>query len=142
MGGINTGRWIVGGLIAGVIIAVVDVILNGMMFNQAWIDANAALNLPPMTAGAVVTFIAIDFVIGLTAVWIYVAARPRFGANARTAIHAGLLAWLLTILLPNAFLLVSGYLPSGIVWADILVGLVSITVGTVAGAYFYQEDNG
>jgi hypothetical protein len=60
MGGINTGRWIVGGLIAGVIIAAIDVILNGMMFNQAWIDANAALNLPPMTAGAVVTFIAID----------------------------------------------------------------------------------
>lgn len=140
MAGINVGRWFIGGLVAGLVIAVVDVILNGMILNQAWIDANTALNRPPMSTGAVVTFIVIDFVIGLAALWIYVGIRPRFGASATTAAYAGIATWLLTILLPNVFFIVSGYLPSGIVWADIVVGLVSIAIGTIAGAYFYQEE--
>ena len=140
MAGINTGRWFISGIIAGVILAVVDVVLNGMILGQQWNDAMTKLNLPAMSGGSVVVFIIIDLVVGLAALWIYVGIRPRYGANYTTAIYAGLAAWLLTILLPSVFYLASGLFSAGLVWTGIIVGLVAYVVATVVGAYFYQEE--
>lgn len=140
MAGINTGRWFISGIIAGIIIAVVDFVLNGMFLMQQWNDAMAALSLPPASGGAIVSFIIIDLVIGLAALWIYVGIRPRYGANYTTAIYAGLATWLLVILLPHLTIQISGVLPAGLTWTVIIVGLVQYVVATVVGAYFYQEE--
>jgi hypothetical protein len=140
MAGINTGRWFVSGIIAGVILAVVDFVLNGMVLGAQWTDAMTKLNLPAMSGGSVVVFVIIDLIVGLAALWIYVGIRPRYGANHTTAIYAGLAAWLLTILLPSVFYLAAGLFPAGLVWTGLVVGLVAYVVATVVGAYFYQEE--
>lgn len=141
MAGINTGRWFISGIIAGVIIAVVDFVLNVMILAQRWNDAMTALNLPPpMSGSSAVFFIIIDLIIGLAALWIYVGIRPRFGATATTAVYAGIATWLLSVLLPNILLMALGLFPSGLLWIGIVVGLVQYVVATVVGAYFYQEE--
>ena len=55
MGNINTGRWVVGGLVAGVIIFIVDYVLNGVILADQWAQAMTAMNLPVAsgTAGQV-----------------------------------------------------------------------------------------
>lgn len=140
MAGINTGRWFISGIIVGVIIAVVDFVLNGMILAQRWNDAMTALSLPPMSGSSAVFFIIIDLIIGLAALWIYVGIRPRFGATATTAVYAGIATWLLSILLPSIFLMALGLFPSGLLWIAIVVGLVQYVIATVVGAYFYQEE--
>ena len=140
MAGINTGRWFMSGIIAGIIIAVVDFVLNGMILSQQWNDAMTALNLPAIGGGSVVVFVIIDLIIGLAALWIYVGIRPRFGATATTAVYAGIATWLLSILLPSIISMATGVLPSGLLWIVIIVGIVQYVVATVVGAYFYQEE--
>ena len=142
MGGINVGRWIIGGVVAGIVFVVVDFILNGMILAPQWEAAMVALGLPPMAAdaGAIVFFVVFDIVAGLAAVWIYAGIRPRFGAGAMTAAYAGLVTWLLLILLPNGFIMSTGLLPANLLTIVIVVGIFQIVAGTVAGAYFYQEE--
>jgi hypothetical protein len=142
MGGINIGRWFIGGVVAGIVFVVVDFVLNGMILAARWAEAMTALGLPPMGegAGTIVFFIVIDLIAGLAAIWIYAGIRPRFGAGAMTAVYAGVVTWVLLVLLPNSFVMSSGLLPANLLTIVIVVGVFQIVAGTVAGAYFYRED--
>jgi hypothetical protein len=142
MGNINVGRWILGGVVAAVVLFIVDFVLHGMVLMQQWADAMAALQMPPMgeSAGEIVSFAIFNLIIGLTAVWIYVGIRPRFGPGVQTAIYAGLATWILGYFMPNAFLLVSGMFPASLLWTTIIVALIQVPLATVAGAYLYKEE--
>ena len=142
MGNINIGRLILGGVVAGIILFVVDFILNGVILAQQWNDAMTALGKPAMTenASTIVVAIILNLVVGLTALWIYTGIRPRYGASVQTAVYAGLAVWVLGYLVTNIFLLAFGLLPAGVLWAGIIVGVIEVPVATVAGAYLYKEE--
>ena len=142
MGTINVGRLILGGVVAGVILFIVDYIVNGVILAQQWTDAMAALGKPAMTedVGSIVLFAALSLVTGLTALWIYAGIRPRFGAGVTTAIYAGLAVWVIGYLVTNLFLLTVGLLPASVLWTGIIVGVIQLPVATVAGAYLYKEE--
>jgi len=142
MGNINVGRWIIGGVVAAIVLFIVDFVLNGLILGQQWRDAMAALQRPPMgeSVGQIVIFAVFSLVTGLTALWIYVGIRPRFGAGVTTAVYAGLATWVLGNLVPNAFALTSGLYPASLLWTIIIVGVIQVPVATVAGAYLYQEE--
>ena len=142
MGKINVGRWIIGGVVAGVILFIVDFVLNGMILRQQWTDAMTALGKPAMSesAGQIIGFLILNLLVGLTALWIYAGIRPRFGAGVTTAVYAGLATWLLAYAVPNVFTLMVGLLPAGLLWTVVIVGLVQVPVATVAGAYLYKEE--
>ena len=99
MGNINVGRWVGGGVVAAVILFVVDFVLNGMILANQWAAAMTALGKPAMgeSAGEIVVFVIYDLVLGLAALWIYVGIRPRFGAGVTTAVYAGLATWVLGV---------------------------------------------
>ncbi len=141
MGNINTLRWVVGGAVAGGIIFVVNFVLNGVILADQWDQAMSAMGLPAMadSAGQIIAFLVFDLVIGLSAMWIYVGIRPRFGAGVTTAVNAGLVTWLLAFALPNAFMLTVGLFPAALLWTTAFVGIVQVVVATIAGAYVYQE---
>lgn len=143
MGGINTGRWFISGIVAGVIIAAVDFVVSGMILAPRWEEVMSGLGLPPMAAGAGTTilFVGIDLVVGLAALWIYVGIRPRFGPGVMTAAYAGLVTWLLFIVLPDVFMMSVGVFPAGLLTIVIVVGVVQVVVATVVGAYIYKEDS-
>jgi hypothetical protein len=142
MNKINVGRWIVGGVVAGIVIFVVDWVLNGIILMDQWNQAMSDLGKPPMgqTAGEIIAFVIFDLLMGLAAVWVYVGIRPRFGAGPTTAVYAGLTAWVLVSALPGLFMLSVGVFPATLVWTTTVVGVVQLVVATVIGAYFYQEE--
>ena len=142
MGNINVGRWIIGGVVAAIILFVVDFVVNGVILMQQWIDAMAALQQPAMggTVGEIVIFAILNLIVGLTAVWIYVGIRPRFGPGAKTAVYAGLATWLIGYLVPNAFYLATGLFPAHLLWTLIIIALIQVPAATVAGAWLYQEE--
>src|SRR6058998_130708 len=86
MGKINWGRVVLGGLLAGVVLNIVDWLTWGVWLKP---DLEAAMQALGKPAGAMNS--AIPLGIGL--LWVYAAIRPRFGAGPKTAVIAGLAVW-------------------------------------------------
>ena len=139
MGKINLGRVILGGIVGGIIIDIVEYVLNGVVLADRWNVINAARNLPPFTTNAIIVFNIIGLVTGIAAVWTYAAIRPRFGEGPGTAIIAALLIWVVGYLLPDAGNAVVGLFTASIMIILVCVGLVEIVVATLAGAFIYKE---
>jgi hypothetical protein len=91
------------------------------------------------SVGQIVFFAILNLIVGLTAVWIYVGIRPRFGPGMHTAIYAGLATWLIGYLVPNAFFAATGLFPAYLLWTAIIVGVIQVPLATAAGAWLYQE---
>ena len=137
----NRVRVILGGLLAGVVINVVEYITNGVVLKQAWGQAMQSLGKPTeLSAGAIVIFNIWGFLLGIAAVWLYAAIRPRYGLGASTAIRAGLAAWALAVFLPNLTNYPLGLFPARLLVITTVVALVEIVIATLAGAWIYKEE--
>src|SRR2546429_9281901 len=102
MGKINWGRVVVGGLLAGVVLNIVDFVFFGVIMKQAIDAAMQALGKRPgAMASLVPLFVVLDFVYGIGLLWVHAAIRPRFGAGAKTAGIAGAAVWVVACL-PHA----------------------------------------
>jgi hypothetical protein len=104
MGKINLQKVIVGGLIAGVVLNIVDSVLFGVVLKDQMAAAMTSINRPAMTNAQIPWFVFLDFVAGIFLVWLYAAIRPRFGAGPATAAKAGVAGWFIGMLLVNLFM--------------------------------------
>jgi hypothetical protein len=137
----NRGRVILGGLLAGVVINIVEFITNGVILREAWGQAMQALGKPTqLSAGAIVIFNIWGFLLGIAAVWLYAAIRPRYGAGPKTAIRAGLVAWAIAVFLANLGNYPLGIFPTSLLVISSIVALVEIVIATLAGAWLYKEE--
>ena len=144
MSSINWGRVIFGGLLAGVVINVVEFFLNGVVLAKDWQAAMVALGRPPIAGSQIAvffvwSFILWGFLIGIFAVWLYAAIRPRYGAGPKTALCVGSFVWGLGYLLTSVTPFLLNLYPRRIFAIGLTVGLVEVLVGTVAGAWLYRE---
>ena len=140
MGKINLGRVIMGGIVAGIIIDIVEYVLNAIVLADRWQAVTTAHNLVPVGTNAIIVFNLLGLVIGIAAVWTYAAIRPRLGEGPGTAFNAALLIWVVGYLIPDAYNAVVGLFPHSLTLILVAVGLVEIVVATLAGAYIYKEE--
>jgi len=139
----NRVRVILGGLLAGVVINVVESITNGVILKDTWAQAMQSLGeAAPFSPGAIVIFNISGFLLGIAAVWIYAAIRPRYGAGPNTAIRAGLAAWALAVFISNLSMYPMGLFPTRVLMIVTIVALIEIVVATVVGAWVYTEREG
>jgi hypothetical protein len=140
MGRINGGRLIVGGLVAAVVIFIFHMIFHAIWGERAMAAFDAILIHPVMiTQMARISAVVLFLVEGYLFVWLYVVARPRLGAGPATALKIGVVAGVLTFMVPNLWLVaITGVNPQ-ISWIDGMWGVVSAIVATLAGAAIYQE---
>jgi hypothetical protein len=142
MGKINMQKVIVGGLIAGVVLNVIDTILYGVVLKDQLAAAMAALNKPATTNAQIPWFVFLDFVAGVFLVWLYAAIRPRFGAGPGTAAKAGIAGWFAASLLVTLFMWPMALMPHNLMILTTLVALVQWPLAVVVGAKFYTEGAG
>ena len=142
MGKINLQKAIIGGLVAGVVLNVVDYVTWGVVLKDDMAAAMAALGKPPIPNRAITQFVVLDFVVGVFLVYLYAAIRPRFGAGPATAVKAGLITWFIGGLVQALFQMPMGLLPTNMLVIGTVVGLVALPVAAVAGAKFYTEGAG
>ena len=88
MGKINWSRVVLGGLLAGVVLNVVDWLLYGVWLKQDFASAMQALGKPGSMDNLIPWFVFLDFVYGIGLVWVYAAIRPRFNPGVSTAVIA------------------------------------------------------
>jgi hypothetical protein len=140
MGKINIGRVILGGIIAGIVGDVLGYLVDGVWLAPRWALGMKALGHADFSSTQILWFNLLGLVIGLVAIWVYAAIRPRFGAGVKTAIYAGVAVWILEALVPNAsFMCVAHLFPHHLTLYTTLGAFVECVVGTIAGAALYKE---
>jgi len=140
MGKINWGRVVLGGLLAGVVLNIVDFVFFGVMMKQEVDAAMQALGKRPGAMDSLVPlFVVVDFVSGIGLLWVYAAIRPRFGAGAKTAVIAGVAVWFFIGLLHAISEGPMGLFPQKMYTVGTVVALVQYAVAGAVGAYVYKE---
>ena len=138
----NTARILLGGLIAGLIMNGSEAALHaailgdetGLLYEKFGIGI-------PGTAWNLILLISATFLLGIVAVWLCAAMRPRFGARPRTALIAGITVWLLSHLWSGVYLGAgyAGIITPKLAWVPVAWGLLEAPLATLAGAAFYKE---
>lgn len=130
----NIGRILLGGLVGGLIINVVEQVVHGILLRERWDEA-----MRKVPEQATVLFWIIGFVVGVALAWLYAAIRPRYGAGPRTAVIASIYLWIV-----SSLLLVVGLIPWNL-WPRVLsiialvVSLVEYIVAGLVAGYLYRE---
>src|SRR6266705_120039 len=142
MGKINMMKVLVGGLIAGVFLNIIDSVLFGYLLKDQMAAAMASINRPAMTNAQIPWFVVLDLVAGVFLVWLY-AANPAFAAVAGPAPNRGRIAgWFVGGLLVTLFMWPMHLMPQNLTIITTLVSLVEWPLATVIGAKFYTEGAG
>jgi hypothetical protein len=142
MGKINLQRVVIGGLLAGFVLNVIDYVTFGVVLKDQMAAAMQALGKPPVADSQIPFFVAVDFLAGIGLVWLYAAMRPRFGAGPGTAAKVGVAGWFFGGLLPALFTWPMALMPHNLTVTATLVALVQLPLATVIGAKFYLEGAG
>jgi hypothetical protein len=137
---INTGKVVVGGLVAGFIMNAVDFVVNGVLLGSRWEAAAIARNIDVAAVGArsLIGWIASDFALGVAILGIYAGIRPRFGPGPKTAAIASLAVWTIAHVAYGSMWFTGLYSPR-LVGAAALGSLVGSLAGGYAGCRIYQE---
>jgi hypothetical protein len=136
---INWSRVITGGLLAGLIMNIGEFILNGVFLAKDIEEANRKLNLPAPGGAFIAKAVVLVFTLGIVAVFVYAAIRPRFGAGPKTGVLAGLVVWLLSFVYPSILNTAAGIIPLNLMLIGLAWGLVEVTLATTLGAWLYRE---
>jgi hypothetical protein len=139
MSGINIGRVVGGGLVAGLVMNISQSILNVPVLGAEMDAELAALNLPAPGGGAIGIFVLMGFLLGILTVWLYAAVRPRLGPGPRTAVIVGLVIWATAYFYGLMGMGVMGMLSGRVVTIASVWGLVELPLAAVAGAWMYRE---
>jgi hypothetical protein len=140
MAGVNTGRVLLGGLVAGLVINLGEYLLNGVILVDYYVDITQRLGVPQMSNATIGIFVLLAFLVGLASVWLYAAARPRLGPGAGSALEIALVVWFFVYVMQFA-----GYWGLGLMDTQMMVmcigwGLAELGLGITAGAWVYREE--
>jgi hypothetical protein len=142
---INTQKVVVGGIVAGVVMIVIDFISNMFILGarmKAESDAfKPGLADQMMQGPAIITNVVMSLILGIALVWTYAAIRPRFGPGLKTAVYVAVLFWILASIFYSGYMHM-GMMSAGLWWSFAFVGLVNFLLSAWAGARVYSEDAG
>lgn len=141
MNKINLKRVLLGGVVAGIVFLVLGFASYFLYLGDEWKAVMEDLGYPiDETAGMYIYSIVACFVVGILAVWLYAAIRPRFGAGPKTAFIAGFVFWILSGLFAYISFGTTGMFPVNLLIIDCLIYLVTVIVATLLGAWVYREE--
>ncbi len=140
MAKVNAGRVVLAGLVAGLVVNVIDFVVNVPILGQQWAAATTAVGVRISDVGGQSTagWIVVDFIAGVFTAWLYGAVLPRYGGGAKTGLIAGFAVWLLehVALSSLAFL---GLYPAGLILSSAVGGLVANLAGGFIAAKLYRD---
>jgi hypothetical protein len=142
MSGIDGTRVLLGGLAAGTVMNASEAALHGGILGADAEALFARFQVPGLTSAIpMIALIVMTYVLGVAAVWLYAAIRPRFGPGARTAVLAGLAVWVMAHLWSGVYLGMGfqGLITERLAFLPVAWGLIEAPVATLAGAWIYGE---
>ena len=138
MGKINYGRVILGGIVAGIVINVLEYLVHEVLLKAQHVEEMKALGKTmPEGGSTIAVWMVYGFAWAIAAVWLYAAIRPRFGPGAKTALCAGLAVWFFDSLLPGIAMWNMTLMSFSI--TQVVGELIGAILATLAGAAVYKE---
>jgi hypothetical protein len=137
---INVGKLALGGLIAGVVIALGDFAGNNFLLADPWERLAQVHNVEQsLMQGdtAFATFLVVDFILGFVLVTIYAGIRPRFGPGPSTAVTAAFLVFLISTVMLATF--GGWFIPWDLFLKMSGLSLLTYIAAALAGGYLYSE---
>lgn len=114
MSTINYPRVLLGGVIAGVVLAIGETILNSVVLAADWASLGLNIDAATMPTWRSAALFGVLICFGVVLVWVYAAIRPRFGPGPGTAIIAGVVLWMIAWALLGASASLSGMITARI----------------------------
>jgi hypothetical protein len=139
MSNINTGRVVLGGLLAGLVLNIGEFILNDFLLGAHMKEFLTRHNFPEPSGTFIAIAVGLTFVMGIVLVLGYACIRTRLGAGPKTAIIAGLFAWFAVYFYSGIINGVIFGIPMGTMAMVIGYGLVEYALAALAGAWLYKE---
>lgn len=139
MARINTGRVILGGLLAGLVFNIGETILNAVVLAEEARAVAEAHNLRQPGGADIGVFVLLGFLFGILTIWFYAAVRPRLGPGPKTAAIVGAALWFPAYFIPTVGWAVFGLMPMNLAVLAVVWGLVELVLASVAGAWLYRE---
>jgi hypothetical protein len=138
---VNWGRFSLGTNVAAVIAFMTDGFMHEVLLKSDWRVVYEALQArPPEDHGSSMIYFALfELGRGLFCALFYVLLRPRLGAGPRTAVAAGVAAWLAFSLFGPAQFVPLGFI-SLVLWTK-LIGfqLLTTVIAALAAGALYKE---
>lgn len=138
---INWGRFIVGGIVASIILFLSDGFLHESIVKADWKAVYAALGAAEPTEGGVsmIYFAVFELGRGFIAMLLYVLMRPICKPGPKTAAWAGLVVWIAFSLTGPAQFIPLGFF-SNALWIKVgAFQLVTSIVAAIAAAALYKD---
>jgi hypothetical protein len=137
---VNWGRLLVGGLVAAVVILAIEFGFHWWVRGADWWFFRALAD-PVQEARAILLYAGRYTLVGITAIWLYVALRPRFGPRQKTAVLSGVAYWVIGYALPvwGLYHLIVPDYRAEFLRLPALVALIEVVLGTLAGASVYHR---
>ena len=142
MGQINWGRILLGGLLWALVHNLLLAASYYLFLKREWTAALEASGRPLGTEWFILFFLPLTVLVGIFALLLYAAIRPRYGPGPKTAVGAGVALWLILSLLPTIAWWRLLLFPARLLIALMAATLVMIVVATVVGAWPYKEKSG
>ncbi len=141
MSRINGKRVVLGGIVAALIVNAGEFLL-GLLLKKDYEAAIRALGIRMEADVATLLPIVWSFVVGILAIWLYAAIRPRYGPGPRTAVRAGLALWAFSTVTFSVAMASLRIFPARLMAIATAWSLVEVIVAVLAGASLYREDAG
>jgi len=123
-----------------VIINVIEWVANGVVFAGDWADVMKHLgSTTDFSVKQIAAMNVWGFLTGIAMIWLYAAIRPRFGAGPKTAVLAGAAMWFMNYVLGGSFPVFTHLFPLRLAAIAMVIGLVEVVIGALAGAWVYKE---
>jgi hypothetical protein len=138
---INWGRLILGSLVAAIIMFVTDGFMHEAILKADWTAVYEGLRAvqPQPHSTSMVYFAVFELGRGFIAMMFYVTMRTLFGAGPKTAVLAGVVAWIAFSLAGPAQFIPLGFF-SNALWLKVgAIHLITTIVATIAGAALYKD---
>ena len=139
MSNINTGRVILGGLVAGLVLNIGEFVLNDFVVGNQMKTFMTQHAFSEPAGSFVLIAVGLTFVMGIVLVLGYAMIRSRLGPGVKTAIIAGLFAWFGIYFYSGIIYGVLFGMPMGLIVISTVWGLVEYVLAAIAGAWLYKE---
>ena len=137
----NWVRLILGGVIAAIICFLSDGLFHENVVSADWkaVYGNLGISEPKHTGIGVLYFAVFDLGRGLVPMFLYVMMRPHFKPGPKTAVLAGVVAWIAFSITGPAQFIPLGFF-SNPLWIKVgAFQLITSIIATVAGAAVYKD---
>ncbi|HUE82763.1 MAG TPA: hypothetical protein VMM84_11685 [Pyrinomonadaceae bacterium] len=139
MKGINVTRWLIGGVVAGILIWLFEGAASMLYYEQMQAALEARGLALETSAKVFIISILVSLLAGLTLVFFYAAARPRFGPGPKTALIVAVALFIGSYLITLLGYELLGLAPTRllVIWG--VIGLTEMILATLVGAWLYNE---